>query len=1235
MLRHHPPRSSASTVNLRARIIITIAVFTAALLQAPGASAQSGSAQYLYVVSNGLSTYSVNSSTGAVTLVTAAPTSSAPVIAGPMVINSNASYLYTIGLNSAGQGAVFVYEIAANGAMQQTSPSPYAISQPTGTPAALVLSANGQYLYVVSSYSTTQMVPEDGDLPYTQTFIDVFTIGAGGALTLSNTVTVPAADYCMASLQTSTTPYALDIHPAQKWMYLFMSAHEPGGVLCTGEPSVMQQLILNADGTFSLGQSLQIGGYTTPASGFAASPDGTQLFTLGGLDLTPYVDALAVNPVSGQLFLSSFYSTSGSYNAGLSVDWSSTYLYNTTLGTFSIQDGNLQLLANPPPQAPSGLATSSIVPYLFGLGSGSVSVYQTNSDGSIAQVSGSPFAVAQGTQLLSGTPALADSAVLWVSPDSPISFTQVSVGQVSPYVVTLINQGYGPLDFSSIALTGDPSLSLTNTCSSPLAPGASCTATVQFKPTAAGTFTGTLTIATNVGTRTLSISAASVEPYPVPGFSIASPMLFPDTAIGSSSPLTVKLENSATQATGPLTVSSVSITGSNSGDYTQTNNCLNVSVPVGGYCTFTITFAPQASGSRVAQLTLQANLPDDPSGFGLGLTGNGATTVTKYAFNLATSGPGVVTQSPPGASLPNNTTITVTATANANSSFLNWSGGICANQGSLSPCTFVLNKDLSVTANFAANFTLTTIAVGGGTIQQSPSGTSFAPGSQILLTAVPNQGQQFEIWSPASACDGSASSTTCIVILNANTTVTGTFTGGPSYTLATSTTGPGTITQSPSGTLFPAGTSITLTAVPGSGGSFTSWSSGPCAGSTATTCNFNISANTSASATFATLPEYTLTVAIVGPGTVTVSPSGTTFPAQTLITLTAVPNAGATFAGWSGGGACNGSTSLTCSFNIDSNTTRTATFTGATNYTLTTMASGPGTITQSPSGTSFASGTAITLTAVPGTGATFTSWSGGACAGSTNATCTFNISANTTVTATFAGAPAVTVPNPSQSGGAGSAFTFALSSSGFSTTPTFTASCSIPAGSCTVSGTTLTVTTTASASRATEKAALTAWRNDDTRGSRGGGAATSKFTVRHAASASTRAQLEVTLALTTMFAAFAMWLIGAAPMQRKRATPRFRATCNVRDVRCPHATRRMRRRWWRRRPDRHACRHLHRNRYRNSRFADSKDKCDGHRPIRSNRAGWRIFSEREENGMGSTETPPCPPEFLVFLCGMF
>jgi hypothetical protein len=262
-------------------------------------------------------------------------------------------------------------------------------------------------------------------------------------------------------------------------------------------------------------------------------------------------------------------------------------------------------------------------------------------------------------------------------------------------------------------------------------------------------------------------------------------------------------------------------------------------------------------------------------------------------------------------------------------------------------------------------------------------------------------------------------------------------------------------------------------------------------------------------------PYVTLTTSVTGAGTIQQSPAGTSFPVGTAITLTAVPNSGATFQNWTPTGVCSaGTASNVCVFDLNTATTVTANFTGATNYTLTTAVSGPGTITQSPSGTSFASGTAITLTAVPNTGATFTSWNGGACAGSTSATCTFNISANTTVTATFAGAPAVVVPNPSQSGSAGSAFTFALSASGFSTPPTYTASCTIPGGTCTVSGSTLTVTTTASTSRATEQAALAVWPNDDTRGSRGNGSSAALA------------------ALIAMLAAFAMWLAGST-MQRR------------------------------------------------------------------------------------------------------
>lgn len=129
-----------------------------------------------------------------------------------------------------------------------------------------------------------------------------------------------------------------------------------------------------------------------------------------------------------------------------------------------------------------------------------------------------------------------------------------------------------------------------------------------------------------------------------------------------------------------------------------------------------------------------------------------------------------------------------------------------------------------------------------------------------------------------------------------------------------------------------------------------------------------------------------------------------------------------------------------------------------TQYQLQTIAVGPGTIQQTPSGTSFNANTSITLTAVPNTNSSFTSWAG-ACAGSTNTVCAFNITANTSVTATFAANPALVIPQGQQSGAAGSTFTFQINATGFTTQPTLTASCAIPGGSCSISGTTLTVTT--------------------------------------------------------------------------------------------------------------------------------------------------------------------------------
>jgi uncharacterized protein (TIGR03437 family) len=151
--------------------------------------------------------------------------------------------------------------------------------------------------------------------------------------------------------------------------------------------------------------------------------------------------------------------------------------------------------------------------------------------------------------------------------------------------------------------------------------------------------------------------------------------------------------------------------------------------------------------------------------------------------------------------------------------------------------------------------------------------------------------------------------------------------------------------------------------------------------------------------------QFTLTATTTGngSGSISANPPGPSYSAGTVVTLTATPNAGSTFAGWSG--ACSGTGS--CTVTMNSNQAVTATFNLIVNETLTTTTSGTGSgsVSSSPAGTScgsgcvsFAPGTVVTLTATPNTGSTFAGWSG-ACSGA--GSCTVTMNSNQAVTATF------------------------------------------------------------------------------------------------------------------------------------------------------------------------------------------------------------------------------------------
>src|SRR5262249_16474615 len=108
----------------------------------------------------------------------------------------------------------------------------------------------------------------------------------------------------------------------------------------------------------------------------------------------------------------------------------------------------------------------------------------------------------------------------------------------------------------------------------------------------------------NQGSGTLSILVQN----PVGTFSPTS-VNFGNQKVGPASQAkTVTLTN---KGSAPLSPKKVAITGKNSGDFTQTNNC-GSTVVSGASCTFSVTFTPAALGLRSAALTLTDNAAGSP-----------------------------------------------------------------------------------------------------------------------------------------------------------------------------------------------------------------------------------------------------------------------------------------------------------------------------------------------------------------------------------------------------------------------------------------------------------------------------------------------------------------------------------------------------------------------------------------------------------------------------------------------
>jgi hypothetical protein len=283
----------------------------------------------------------------------------------------------------------------------------------------------------------------------------------------------------------------------------------------------------------------------------------------------------------------------------------------------------------------------------------------------------------------------------------------------------------------------------------------------------------------------------------------------------------------------------------------------------GGVANVVVRFTP----TNTTLQNVNVNFTADGDSISRLVTGTGVAIGPTLTVSKAGAGSGTVTSSPAGincgsscsASYVSGTPVTLTATPATGSTFTGWSGGGCTGTGT---CVVTMSADTTVTAGFVVQplaLTVNRSGNGTGTVTSAPTGincgatcsASYSFGTQVTLTATPAAGSTFTGWS--GGCTGTG---TCVVTMNAATTVTANFTV-PTFVLTVTKAGAGsgTVASTPAGiscgascsVSFNINTLVTLTATPAAGSAFASWS-GACTGTGG--CTVTMSAARTVTANF-------------------------------------------------------------------------------------------------------------------------------------------------------------------------------------------------------------------------------------------------------------------------------------------------------------------------------------------------------------------------------------------------
>jgi len=228
------------------------------------------------------------------------------------------------------------------------------------------------------------------------------------------------------------------------------------------------------------------------------------------------------------------------------------------------------------------------------------------------------------------------SPTISLSPTS-LAFASTTVGSTTAaQVVTVKNTGTATVTLSSETIAGTNATSFlksATTCGTTLAAAASCTVSVEFKPTAAGALTGSLSVVDSAtgSPQTVALTGTGVAPLTV-SLSPTS-LAFASTTVGSTTAAqVVTVKNTGT---GTVTLTSETITGTNATSFLKSATTCGTTLAAGASCTVSVEFKPAAAGALTGSLSVADNATGSPQAVALTGTGVAPLTVSLSPTSLA------------------------------------------------------------------------------------------------------------------------------------------------------------------------------------------------------------------------------------------------------------------------------------------------------------------------------------------------------------------------------------------------------------------------------------------------------------------------------------------------------------------------------------------------------------------------------------------------------------------------